>query len=221
MPGPEKPRRRRWRRRQYWGYLPFWRRCDDASRRGIGSWRMGAVGHWLWLLRARIASLSEQKMVPQVNSNGLSERLRSHRLGGRAMRSLAMVGMFVAAIVGAALNWAWWLEYAMITPSAILYIASGRLVVYRQLSAGSSDRRAPVGLVVPVLLAGAIEPTGFSGASRHAPERQAWHEAQARHGCRGDDGTTVLPVMRHCSATGFSLAVWTYAHNNLCQTDLQ
>lgn len=77
----------------------------------------------------------------------------------------ALVLMLLLASVGAVLNWSWWLEYVLIAPLAIWLIASGRLVVYRQLGAhsGPPDRRVPVLLVVPVLLAAAIRPTRYSG----------------------------------------------------------
>lgn len=78
---------------------------------------------------------------------------------------LALVVMLLVAGVGAIFNWSWWLEYLLIAPSAVWLIVSGRLVVYRQLDSRSdaSDRRVPVVLVVPVLLAAAIQPTRYSG----------------------------------------------------------
>jgi hypothetical protein len=93
---------------------------------------------------------------------------RSHRggLDGRAKQSLAaLVGMLLVAVVGAIVNWPWWLEYGLIAPLAVWLIVSGRLVVYRQLSSrsGSLDRRVPVVLVVPILLAAAIRPTRYAG----------------------------------------------------------
>jgi hypothetical protein len=105
-------------------------------------------------------------MAPRAGSHWLTETLNAGRLDGRAKQSIAaLVGMLLAATVGAILNWPWWLEYALIAPSAVWLIVGGRLVVYRQLSArsGTSERRVPVVLVVPVLLAAAIEPTRFSG----------------------------------------------------------
>jgi membrane protein implicated in regulation of membrane protease activity len=73
--------------------------------------------------------------------------------------------MLLVAAFGAVLNWPWWLEYVLIAPSAVWLVVSGRLVVYRQLNArsASSDRRVPVVLVVPVLLAAAIQATRYSG----------------------------------------------------------
>jgi hypothetical protein len=77
----------------------------------------------------------------------------------------ALAVMSLVATTGTVLSWSWWLEYALIAPSAIWLIVSGRLVVYRQLSphSGSPDRRVPVLLVLPVLLAAAIRPTRYSG----------------------------------------------------------
>ena len=71
--------------------------------------------------------------------------------------------MWLVATAGAIVNWPWWLEYALIAPWAIWLTVSGRLVVYRQLSSGTPDRRVPVVLVIPALLAAAIVPTRFSG----------------------------------------------------------
>jgi hypothetical protein len=73
--------------------------------------------------------------------------------------------MSIVATAGAIFNWSWWLEYALIVPSAVVLVVSGRFVVYRQVNSRSVplDRRIPVVLVVPVLLAGAIVPTRFSG----------------------------------------------------------
>lgn len=106
-------------------------------------------------------------MSPQVSSHWLTEALGSGGLdGGRAKQSMvALVGMLLAATIGAILNWPWWLAYGLIAPLAVWLIVSGRLVVYRQLGlrSGSPDRRVPVVLVVPVLLAAAIEPTRYSG----------------------------------------------------------
>jgi hypothetical protein len=78
---------------------------------------------------------------------------------------VALAGMWLAAMVGAILNWPWWLEYALIAPLAVWLIVSERLVVYQQVKPGSdsSDRGVPVVLVVLVLFAAAIEPTRFSG----------------------------------------------------------
>jgi uncharacterized membrane protein len=85
-------------------------------------------------------------------------------LANRATQAImALAMMSLVAIVGAILNWSWWLCYAAITPSAIWLIVAGRLVVYRELTPGSSDRRVPVLLVLPVLLAVAIRPTRYSG----------------------------------------------------------
>jgi hypothetical protein len=87
-------------------------------------------------------------------------------LNDRAKQSLvALAVMLLAAAVGVILNWSWWLAYAVIAPSAAWLIVSGKLVVYRQLGQrpGPSDRRVPVLLVVPVMLAAAIEPTRYSG----------------------------------------------------------
>jgi len=104
-------------------------------------------------------------MVPYLNSHRFRESFGSDGPhGGRAKQSAAaLVGMLLVAAAGAILNWSWWLEYALIAPSAVWLIVSGRLVVYRQLGSGSSDRRVPVVLVVPVLLAAAIQPTRYSG----------------------------------------------------------
>jgi hypothetical protein len=106
-------------------------------------------------------------MAPHLNSDWLRETLGvGGRHGGSAKASIAaLVGMLVVAAAGAILNWSWWLEDALIAPSALWLIVSSRLVVYRQLSSrsGSSDRRVPVVLVVPVLLAAAIRPTQYSG----------------------------------------------------------
>jgi membrane protein CcdC involved in cytochrome C biogenesis len=73
--------------------------------------------------------------------------------------------MLLVAAVGAIFAWSWLLEYALIVPWAVWLIVSARLVVYRQLGSGSSssDRRLPVALIVPVLLAAAIQPTRYSG----------------------------------------------------------
>lgn len=104
-------------------------------------------------------------MVPHLKTHWLGGSFGSHgRHGGIARQSTAaLVGMLLVAAVGAILNWSWWFEYALIAPSAVWLIASGRLVVYRQLGSGSPDRRVPVVLVVPVLLAAAIQPTRYSG----------------------------------------------------------
>jgi|ERR1039458_4833577 hypothetical protein len=106
-------------------------------------------------------------MAPQVSSHRLTKTLSSGGLdgGGAKQSTAALVGVLLAAAVGAILNWSWWLEYGLIARSAVWLIASGRLVVYRQLGSrsGSSDRGVPVVLVVPVLLAAAIQPTRYSG----------------------------------------------------------
>jgi hypothetical protein len=105
-------------------------------------------------------------MVPQASNHWLTETFSAEERGGRVKQSIAaLVGMLLAAVAGAILNWPWWLEYVLIAPSAVWLIVSGRLVVYRQLSSrsGLSDRRVPVVLVVPVLLAAAIVTTRFSG----------------------------------------------------------
>jgi hypothetical protein len=106
-------------------------------------------------------------MAPHLNTHALRETSGSGgRHGGRARQSIAaLVGMVLVAAAGAILNWSWWLEYALIAPSAVWLIVSGRLLVYRQLGSrlGSSDRRLPVVLVVPILLAAAIQPTRYSG----------------------------------------------------------
>lgn len=104
-------------------------------------------------------------MALHLTGRRLSEVLGS---GGRPnsktrQSSASLAGMLLVAAAGAILNWSWWLEYALITPFAVWLIASGRLVVYRQLRSGSSDRRVPIVLVVPVLLAAAIQPTRWSG----------------------------------------------------------
>ena len=105
-------------------------------------------------------------MTPQENRHWLTETLSSGGLDSRAKQlTVPLVGMLLIAVAGAIFNCSWWLEYVLIAPSAIWLIVSGRLVVYRQLSPSSTslDRRVPVVLVVPVLLAAAIEPTRFSG----------------------------------------------------------
>ncbi len=104
-------------------------------------------------------------MVPYLSRHWFREKFRSDgRHGGIAMQPIAaLVGMLLVASAGAIVDWSWWLEYALIAPFAVWLIASGRLVVYRQLGSGSSDRRVPVALVVPVLLAAAIQPTRYSG----------------------------------------------------------
>lgn len=87
-------------------------------------------------------------------------------LTDRAIQSLvALVVMLLAAAMGVILNWSWWLEYAVIAPSATWLIVSGRLLVYRQLGRSSdpADRRVPVMLVIPIMLAAAIKPTRYSG----------------------------------------------------------
>lgn len=73
--------------------------------------------------------------------------------------------MPVIAAAGVILNWPWWLEYALITPLAILLIVSGQLVVYRQLNPNSKslDRRVPVVLVVPIVVFAAIQATRYAG----------------------------------------------------------
>lgn len=98
------------------------------------------------------------------------DRRSGHRtpdgVGTNAKQSIAaFVGMLLVAAAGAILNWPWWLEYALITPLATWVIINSRLLVYRQLNsnATSPDRRVPVVLVVPILLAAAIQPTRFSG----------------------------------------------------------
>lgn len=100
----------------------------------------------------------------QASSQLPTETSSAGGLDSRARQSIAaFVGMSLAAAVGAILNWPWWLEYSLIAPWAIWLAVSGRLVVYRQLSPGSLDRRVPVVLVVPILLAAAIRPTRYSG----------------------------------------------------------
>jgi hypothetical protein len=74
---------------------------------------------------------------------------------------MALVMMSLVAVVGAILNWSWWLDYAAIAPSVIWLIVSGRLVVYRQLPPGSADRGVPILLALPVLLAAAIRQRGI------------------------------------------------------------
>lgn len=86
----------------------------------------------------------------------------SHRLSEKQSLA-ALIGMLLMAAAGAILNWSWWLEYVLIAPFAVWLIVSRRLVVYRQLRPGSSDRRVPVVLILPVLFAAAIEPTRYSG----------------------------------------------------------
>lgn len=82
----------------------------------------------------------------------------------RAQQSIAaLIGMLLVAAAGAILDWSWSLEYALIAPFAVWLIVSGRLVVYRQLRPGSSDKRVPAMLILPVLLAAAIQPTRYSG----------------------------------------------------------
>lgn len=98
----------------------------------------------------------------------LTSELRHVRpsLNDQVKQSIAaLMVMSLVAAAGAVLNWSWWLDYALIAPSAIWLIVSGRLVVYRQLSShsGPPDRRVPVLLVVPVLLAAAIQSTRYSG----------------------------------------------------------
>jgi hypothetical protein len=88
--------------------------------------------------------------------NGGLDSRRKHSIA-------ALVGMFLAATIGAILNWSWWLECLLIVPWAGWLIASEHLVVYRQLRPGSSDRRVPVVLIVPVLFAAAIQTARFSG----------------------------------------------------------
>jgi hypothetical protein len=84
--------------------------------------------------------------------------------GGKVTQSrAAIVGMAIAGVVGATFNWPWWLEYVCVAPFALWLIISARLVVYRQLKPGSSDRRVPVALVTIVMLAAAIRPTRYSG----------------------------------------------------------
>jgi hypothetical protein len=104
-------------------------------------------------------------MTHHLDSHWLSKTLgSSEQHGGNAGRSVAaLVGMLLVAVAGAILNWPWWLEYALIAPWAVWLIVNGRLVVYRQLGSGLPDRRVPVVLVVPVLLAAAIQPTRYSG----------------------------------------------------------
>lgn len=103
-------------------------------------------------------------MAPHACSHWLTERLGSGRLDGRAKQSrAALVAMSLVAAAGAILSWPWCLQYALMAPLATWLIISSRLVVYRQLSPGSPDRRVPVVLVIPVLFAAAIRPTRFSG----------------------------------------------------------
>jgi hypothetical protein len=103
-------------------------------------------------------------MVPQANSRRLAEAVNTGGLDGRAKQAIAaLVGMLLVGVVGAILDWPWWLEYALIAPWGAWLIVSGRLVLYRQLRPGSSDQRVPALLVVPILLAGATRPTRYSG----------------------------------------------------------
>jgi membrane protein implicated in regulation of membrane protease activity len=64
-------------------------------------------------------------MLAQLDSRGGSTH---------ANALAALVGMLLVAVVGVILNWPWWLEYALIVPSAVWLIVGARLVVYRQLS---------------------------------------------------------------------------------------
>lgn len=127
-------------------------------------------------------------MMAHLNSHWLSETLGSGgQHGGRPKQSIAaLVGMLLVAAAGAILNWSWWLEYALIAPSAVWLIVSGRLVVYRQLGSrsGSPDRRVPVVLVVPVVLAAAIQPTRFSGLVITAAFTVLLVFGRDRGGCR-------------------------------------
>jgi hypothetical protein len=106
-------------------------------------------------------------VAPRVSSHIPTGPLGAGGVDSRRARQAvaALVGMVPPATAGAILNWPWWLDYALIVPSATLLIISGRLVVYRQLmsSAAMADRRVPVALVIPVLLAAAIRSTRFSG----------------------------------------------------------
>jgi len=73
--------------------------------------------------------------------------------------------MVLVGVVGAALDWSWWLAYAVIAPGAVWLVVRARLVVYRQLggSPGQFDRRVPVVLVTPIALTAALRPTRYSG----------------------------------------------------------
>lgn len=75
----------------------------------------------------------------------------------------ALIVMFLLASLGAFLDWSWWLEYAVLIPSVIWLTVCGHLVVYRQLMPGSKDRRPPVLLAGLIMVAGALQPTQFSG----------------------------------------------------------
>jgi len=102
-------------------------------------------------------------MAPHVGSHWLTERLVSGPESGARRSIVALVGMLLVAAAGASLNWPLWQQYALMAPLAAWLIISSRLVVYRQLRPGSSDHRVPVALVLPVLLAAAMQPTRFSG----------------------------------------------------------
>src|SRR5271154_5180887 len=103
-------------------------------------------------------------MAPQITRQSRTETLGANHTA-RAKQSIAgLVGVLLIGTVAAVFDWPWWLGYALMAPFAVLCIASGRLVVYRQLSrnSDSTDRRVPVILVVPVVLAAAIVPTRVS-----------------------------------------------------------
>jgi hypothetical protein len=62
-------------------------------------------------------------MVPQVNRQWLTGTPNPDGVGTKAKQSIAaLVGMLLVAAAGAILNWPWWLEYALIAPSATLLI---------------------------------------------------------------------------------------------------
>jgi hypothetical protein len=66
-------------------------------------------------------------MAPQMSSRRLSEISQSAGLGGGAKQWTAgIVGVVVAATVGAIFNWSWWVEYALIAPSAVWWAACER-----------------------------------------------------------------------------------------------
>jgi hypothetical protein len=103
-------------------------------------------------------------MAPQITRQSRTDTLGANP-SARAKQPIAgLVGMLLIGAIAAVIDWPWWLGYAFMAPFAVLCIARGRLVVYRQLSqsSDSTDRRVPVILAVPVLLAAAIVPTRIS-----------------------------------------------------------
>lgn len=81
--------------------------------------------------------------------------------------AVAIALMLIPAILGATLDWRWWIEYALLSPPLIWLLATRRLALYEGIGQRRGiDRtqgRPSLLLALPLAFAATAYPTRFSG----------------------------------------------------------